>query len=79
MSIPNPVGFLQELCVKKGFGTPVYGLLNQDGPAHEPTFSTFCHVQEPSREHYRVAISNSKKKGKEIAAREVIMCIKQCK
>lgn len=73
--IPNPVGYLQELCVKRGFTLPEYGILKQDGPSHNPIFSTFCQVQE----HYRLASSNSKKKGKEMAARAVIMCIKKSK
>lgn len=72
MRIPNPVGHLQELCVKKGIELPVYGILKQDGPAHEPTFSTFGRVQD----HYRVVTSKSKKTGKEMVARELIMCLK---
>ncbi|XP_037044132.1 RISC-loading complex subunit tarbp2 isoform X3 [Bradysia coprophila] len=72
LKIPNPVGYLQELCAKKGFTLPVYGVLKQDGPAHEPTFSTFCRVQD----HYRVVSSKSKKRGKEMVARELIMCLK---
>lgn len=73
MRIPNPVGYLQEMCVKKGLTLPEYGILKQEGPPHNPTFSMYCQVQE----HLKVVSSDTKKKGKELAAREVIMCIKR--
>lgn len=63
------------MCVKRGLGLPKYDILKQDGPSHNPTFSTFCRVQD----HYRVASADTKKKGKEMAARQVIMCIRKCK
>lgn len=73
--IPNPVGFLQEMCVKRGLTSPVYGVLKQDGPSHHPTFWIFCQVDE----YYREVSANSKKKAKEMAAREIIMCVKNRK
>lgn len=73
--IPNAVGYLQELCVKKQLNPPIYGILRQEGPSHRPVFSTFCRVGD----HYRVAMSTNKKKGKECAAREIILCLRACK
>lgn len=58
--------------MKKGIGLPEYGIIKQDGPPHEPIFTTFCRVQD----HHSVATSRSKKKGKELVAREVIMRLK---
>jgi len=71
--IPNPVGFLQELCVKKKLSPPIYGILSQHGPAHKPIFSTFCRVGEFNR----VAKSYKKQKGKDMAAREMIICLRE--
>lgn len=73
--IPNPIGYLQELCVKKQLNPPVYGILRQEGPSHRPTFTTFCRVGE----HYQEACSSNKKKAKESAAREIILCLRECK
>ncbi|XP_037047278.1 RISC-loading complex subunit tarbp2-like isoform X2 [Bradysia coprophila] len=70
--IQNPVGYLQEMCAKYGFSEPTYGILKQNGP-HDTAFSIFCQVQG----YYRVVSSNTQEKGKEMAAREIILCIKR--
>lgn len=73
--IPNPVGYLQELCAKNKICSPIYGILKVDGPPHCPIFSTFCKVQE----FYEVVTSNNKRKGKEMAARKIITCLSKGK
>ena len=37
--VDNPIGFLQEYCVKNGYGVPVYDDPLRIGPDHSPTYS----------------------------------------
>lgn len=66
--IPNPVGHLQELCVKNRLRPPVYETIKVDGPDHCPTFVTTCKVEY----FYQEASSSNKKKGKELAAAKIL-------
>lgn len=71
--IPNPVGYLQEICVKSGLSPPIYGIVKVDGPSHYPTFTTFCKVEHV----YQEASSHNKKTGKEMVARKILNCLSE--
>ncbi|KAG4072717.1 hypothetical protein HA402_001829 [Bradysia odoriphaga] len=69
--VPNPVGHLQELCVKNRLRPPIYEVVKMDGPSHCPTFITSCKVEY----FYQEATSSNKKKGKELAALKILKCL----
>ncbi|KAL3314972.1 hypothetical protein Ciccas_006397 [Cichlidogyrus casuarinus] len=64
----TPISFLQEYCAKKAL-TPIYTVLSNEGPIHEPVYVVQCSVGD-----YKItAKGSSKKKAKHFASYLILM------
>jgi hypothetical protein len=66
----HPVSILQEVCAKYGYSPPVYEMVDENGPAHRPTFLTRCLVSNVA---YTPAVSSSTKKQSKSTAAQVCL------
>ncbi|XP_065174161.1 interferon-inducible double-stranded RNA-dependent protein kinase activator A-like [Atheta coriaria] len=67
-AVENSIGMLQELCIIRGWGTPVYHEESRSGMSHIPIFTTSCIVSE----HKTIGTAGNKKAAKKLAAQEML-------
>jgi dsRNA-specific ribonuclease len=70
--IDNPIGYLQEYCVEKGYSLPKYGEPVKSGYDHTPTFASDCKVVIDDKEIIGEGKGSNKKECKKAAAEDVI-------
>lgn len=66
--VTNYVGKLQEYCQWKSINMPVYNIVRIEGPPHNSIFVMSCSIGDMSEE----ASANTKKVGKQLAARKLL-------
>uniref|UniRef100_T1KJM0 DRBM domain-containing protein n=1 Tax=Tetranychus urticae TaxID=32264 RepID=T1KJM0_TETUR len=66
----NPVGKLQEICMKKKWAPPLYLTDEEDGPPHAKIFTITCKLENLDLDSQ--GRDKSKKGGKKIAAQEML-------
>lgn len=66
----HPVSILQELCSKYGFSSPEYEMLEENGPAHRPTFLMQVTINKIK---YVPSYSSSSKKQAKLVAAQVCL------
>jgi len=67
----NPVGYLQELVVSRGWRLPEYELANENGPAHKKEFVLCCKVENMKQ----YGTGSAKKHAKRLAALNMLKYI----
>ena len=68
--VSNPVGKLQETCLKQKWTSPIYDTDDEDGPPHDRVFTVCCRL-----ENLNIKVKGkgrSKKGAKKLAAQEML-------
>jgi dsRNA-specific ribonuclease len=73
----NPVSNLQEICAKNGFSLPLYEILDQLGPPHDPIFWITCKILAHNEDICAKGSARTKQVAKRIAAQEVLNILYQ--
>lgn len=69
----NPIGSLQEMCMKKNWTPPVYNVTQEEGEAHMKTFTFECKVEDWISQGH----GSSKKAAKKLAAEKMLSMISE--
>jgi dsRNA-specific ribonuclease len=70
--IDNPIGYLQEYCVEKGYSLPKYGVPVKSGDDHRPTFVSDCKLVIDDKEIIGEGKGRNKKECKRASAEDAI-------
>lgn len=68
----NPVGKLQEICMKKRWRPPTYDTIEEIGLPHERVFTMTCQIEHTDVNVKVTGRGKSKKQAKRSAAHEMI-------
>ena len=71
----NPVGKLQEICMKKHWRPPHYETISEEGLPHERVFKMKCHIENMG--FCETGIGKSKRLAKRKAAHLMIKRLKE--
>lgn len=71
LSETNPVGKLQEICMKRHWRPPRYETINEEGLPHERIFSMECFIE--NMRFCEIGIAKSKKLAKRKAAHQMLL------
>lgn len=69
----NPVGKLQEICMKRRWRPPNYETLEEVGLPHERVFTMVCQIEHAEMDVRVTGTGRSKKQAKRSAAHEMII------
>lgn len=68
--VSNPVGKLQETCLKRKWTSPIYDTDDEDGPPHDRIFTVRCRLENLNIEVR--GKGRSKKGAKKLAAQQML-------